>query len=177
MARDGMGWSLAAGNFGGGPEQDLAIGNPFDDPQGLSDAGSVNVLYGSGSGLTAAGSQLWTQNSAGIRNTSEPHDLFGFDVVAGDFTGGSQDDLAVGVPNETTGGAVAGAVNVIRGSGGGLTSSGNQFLNESNTGGTGQNGDGFGNALAAADFGGGTEADLAISAAADEVGSVVAPAR
>ena len=170
---DAAGRSLIAGDFGGGPEQDLAIGNPFDDVSGVADAGSVNVLYGSGSGLSSAGNQLWTQNSPGIRSVAEPQDLFGFDLVAGTFAGGAHDDLAIGVPNESTSGKASGAVNIVYSNGSALSATGNQFITEDSLGGTGRNGDGFGNALASGDFGaGGAEADLAVAAAGAKVGSV-----
>ena len=37
----------------------------------------VNVLYGSGSSLTAAGDQLWHQNVLGVLGGSETGDVFG----------------------------------------------------------------------------------------------------
>ena len=42
---------------------DLAIGIPFEDVGGIAEAGAVNVLYGTASGLTGTGSQLFTQGS------------------------------------------------------------------------------------------------------------------
>ena len=39
---------------------------PEEDVGGASDAGAVNVLFGSAAGLTAAGSQIWHQDSAGV---------------------------------------------------------------------------------------------------------------
>jgi hypothetical protein len=57
---------------------DLVIGSPGEDIGGIKDAGAVNVLYGSGSGLTATGDQLWHQNVAGVLGGSEAGDVFGF---------------------------------------------------------------------------------------------------
>ncbi|MHC4406534.1 MAG: integrin alpha, partial [Planctomycetota bacterium] len=40
---------------------DLAVGVPYEDVGGVTDAGMVNVVYGSSTGLTATGSQTWQQ--------------------------------------------------------------------------------------------------------------------
>ena len=42
---------------------DLAVGVPAEDVGGITNAGAVNVLYGSGSGLTGTDAQLFTQDS------------------------------------------------------------------------------------------------------------------
>jgi len=44
---DNFGWALDSGNFNGDDENDLAIGIPGKDISGTSDAGSVQILYGS----------------------------------------------------------------------------------------------------------------------------------
>jgi hypothetical protein len=49
-------------DFNGDGAADLAIGAPGEN----SSSGVVHVLYGSGTGLAAAGSQLWSQDSPGI---------------------------------------------------------------------------------------------------------------
>ena len=41
------------------------------------DAGAANVLFGSAAGLTAAGDQIWHQDSAGILDVAEAGDLLG----------------------------------------------------------------------------------------------------
>lgn len=43
------------GDYNGDGFADLAIGVPGEDPGGVAGSGAVNVLYGSGTGLTAAG--------------------------------------------------------------------------------------------------------------------------
>ena len=96
MDGDAFGASLAAANFGSGGATDLAVGVAADTIHGRPAAGSVNVLYGSGSGLSAAGAQLWDQASPGILDNAEPGDLFGADVAAGDFNGDGPADLVVG---------------------------------------------------------------------------------
>jgi hypothetical protein len=42
----------------------------------------VNIIYGSGSGLTDAGNQFWSQDSPGIKGVAEEGDLFGFALSA-----------------------------------------------------------------------------------------------
>ncbi len=44
---------------------------------GHTNAGSVNVIYGSGSGLTITGDDLWSQHTDGIHSQPESDDRFG----------------------------------------------------------------------------------------------------
>jgi NADPH:quinone reductase-like Zn-dependent oxidoreductase len=47
--------------------------------------GAVNVIYGSGNGLSATAArpdQLWTQDSANVNGTAEQDDQFGFSLAA-----------------------------------------------------------------------------------------------
>ncbi|MGH2554307.1 MAG: hypothetical protein ACRDHO_01130 [Actinomycetota bacterium] len=151
------------GDFNGDSFADLAVGAPFEDVGGRVDAGAVNVIYGSSSGLTAAGSQYWTQDSASIGDSAENNDQFGFAAAAGDFNDDGFSDLAVGVPLEDTPND-SGVVNVIYGSAAGLTATGNQVWSQNSAGiaDTREAEDNFGHALAAADFDGDGFVDLAI---------------
>jgi hypothetical protein len=118
-----FGARLAASNFAGRPYADLAIGVPGDRIGGVEAAGSVNVLYGSPTGITSTGAQLWSQRTAGIKGRPEPADGFGWSLAAGHFTGRRSADLAVGVPEENG----RGAVNIISGASGGLTAKRDQL--------------------------------------------------
>lgn len=167
----GFGTVLTTGDFNGDGYSDLAIGTPLQniDDCGLActvevwQAGAVEVLYGSSNGLTANGSQVWTQNSSGIIGSSEDYDHFGATLAAGDFNGDGITDLAVGVPNEDVGSiADAGAVNIIYGSSTGLTATGNQFWDQIALGGVDEVGAQFGRGLAAGNFNGDGWADLAV---------------
>jgi hypothetical protein len=60
-------------DFNGDGQADLAIGAPGEN----GSRGVVHVLYGAAGGLTAAGSQLWSQDSPGIAGTAEASDFFG----------------------------------------------------------------------------------------------------
>ena len=155
-AGDWFGFSLAATNLGKSSEADLAIGVTFEDVGALSAAGAVNVLYGSSSGLSATGDQLWTQDSSGIQDTAEAGDSLVWSVSAANYGHSTQADLAIGAPGETVGGDVsAGAVNVLYGSSTGLSSTGDQFWKQDSTGISGdgaQAGDGFGAALPGSRF-------------------------
>jgi disulfide bond formation protein DsbB len=171
-AGDEFGASLAAGDFNGDGIADLAVGVRFEDVNGLANAGAVNVLYGSASGLTAAGNQFWHQDSTDIEDVAEAGDEFGSALASANFGKGRRADLAIGAPGEDVGTpADAGAVNVLYGSASGLTAAGDQFWHQDSPGvqDLAETGDFFGNALAAANFGKGTRADLAVGAAREDV--------
>jgi hypothetical protein len=122
---DQFGSALAAGDFNHDGFDDLAVGAPFEDVGGASNAGAVSVLYGSGSGLTTSGGRLFTQ----VAGTVEAGDLFGFALAAGDFNNNGFADLAAGAPWERVGSlGQAGAVSVIPGSASGLTATGGQLF-------------------------------------------------
>ncbi len=74
---DAFGSALTAWNFGGTPQADLAVGIPRADIGTILDAGSISVLYGSPTGISGTGSQIWNQNSTGIPDAAEANDRFG----------------------------------------------------------------------------------------------------
>jgi FG-GAP repeat len=84
-------------DFNGDGFADLAIGIPFENVEGTSNAGAVQVLYGSASGLTSI-DQFWTQNAIGT-DPSEVEDEFGTAVATGDFDADGFTDLAIGAPS------------------------------------------------------------------------------
>ncbi|MFC3194808.1 hypothetical protein ACFODZ_11210 [Marinicella sediminis] len=133
-ANDQFGLSLAAGRFRDGSAfDDLAVGIPGEDINGLNNAGGVQVFYGSSGGITTGSDEIWSQ-AGSIEGAVEALDRFGTSVTTGNFDGDAAEDLAIGVPNEhinVDGINDAGAVNVIYGSAGGLTTTGNQIFHQS----------------------------------------------
>ena len=86
-------------DFDGDGYADLAVGVPGEDVRGVKDAGVVQVLYGSASGVSAR-DQVWHQGRKGITNKLEKRDRFGSSLTSGDFDGDGFADLAVGIPFE-----------------------------------------------------------------------------
>jgi hypothetical protein len=172
---DDFGEALATGDFNDDGFDDLAIGAPGEDVGALNSAGAVNVLYGSESGLTADGDQIWHQAIADVEGDEEEGDEFGSALAAGNFDEESGDDLAVGVPGEAVGALDdAGAVNVLYGSETGLVVDGDQIWHQEVTDveGEGEAGDELGAALAADDFDSDGVSDLAIGVPGEAVGAL-----
>jgi hypothetical protein len=172
---DNFGWTLAADDFNNNGFADLAIGAPAEDVGSVPDAGAVNVLYGAGGGLGAAGNQQIWQGAGGIAGTAEVGDNFGSALAAGDFNNNGAADLAVGVPFEAIGTRFhAGAVNVLYGGGGGLAAAGNQQFWQGAGGviGTAEDFDQFGLALDTGDFNNNGVADLAVGVPGESIGAI-----
>ncbi len=169
---DEFGASLAAGDFDGDGFADLAVGVWFEDvPSGsgpVADAGVVELIYGSSSGLVSAGAQIFNQESPGIGGVLEPDDWFGEALEAGDFNGDGFADLAIGVSSEDVGMAIdAGNLTILFGTAGGLTGIGSETFNEAGAGGTVSAHHLFGFALASGDFDDDAHADLAVGASGE----------
>jgi hypothetical protein len=74
-----FGYALGIGDFNGDSFLDLAVAAPGEHFDGVENAGSVFVLYGSARGLSAAGSEFWHQGKgSGIADSPETGDNFGF---------------------------------------------------------------------------------------------------
>jgi hypothetical protein len=157
-------------DFNNDGADDLAVGVPQEQVGAVVGAGAVNVLYGSATGLTGAGSQLLSQDTPGVPGSAETDDGFGSSLATGDVNNDTFADLAVGAPGEGVGATVAaGTVNVLYGSATGLTGTGSQQFTQA--GGTVESGDEFGSALAAGDFNNDSFTDLAAGAPFEGVGS------
>jgi len=168
---DIFGFALAAGDFNRDGFADLAIGVEGEDIN-PDNAGAVSVVYGSGTGLAVEGNQFWHEDSPDIEGTAALDDALGTSLAVGDFDNDGFDDLAAGAPGVIAGNPVAGAVNVIYGSQGGLASAGNQQWVQGEGGllDTAEDGDFFGWRLAAGDFNGDGFDDLAASADGESLG-------
>jgi hypothetical protein len=177
-ANDEFGFALAAGDFNGDAYPDLAIGVHGEDIGNpvIADAGVVQVLYGTASGLGATNNQLWHQDVAGVQDAAEVDDRFGYKLAAGDFDGDGFADLAIGILREDVGAPAvnnAGMVQIFYGAAGGLSARGNQLFYQG-AGGvqeTAEADDGFGSSLTAGDFDGDGYADLAVGAPLEDIGA------
>ncbi len=133
------------GDFNGDGQPDLAAGEPGTDLGSIDRAGAVHVVYGLGAGLPAA---MFHLNTPGIAGTPATDDLFGMHIAAGDFDCDGFDDLAVGSsrwiggPRDDTD-----RLTILYGSAAGITVQGSQLIVPPTTG------IGFGNVLAAGNFG------------------------
>jgi Ca2+-binding RTX toxin-like protein len=179
-AGDFFGAALAVGDFDRDGYDDLVVGAPGADDSGETDAGVIHVIYGSSSGLTTTGDQVFHQDTMGIEGVAEPGDQVGDVLTTGDFNCDGYDDVVIGVPNEeVSSGAGAGATQVLYGSSGGVSTVDNIYYQGSD----GVNdipeaGDHFGGAIAAGNFNGDSDNDigcddLAIASPDEDVGTVV----
>lgn len=157
---------LASGDFDGDGYGDLAMASPHRDIGAATDAGAVIVFYGTASGLSAAGQQAFNEDNAGLEDTCESSDEFGFSLVVGDFDADGYDDLVIGVPGESfgSGGIVpaAGALHIVHGSASGLSTTGVQYLSKVALGFGYASGQRFAHAVSSGDFDGDSYDDLAI---------------
>jgi hypothetical protein len=173
-AGDAFGFSVVLADLTGDGRADLAAGAPYENIGADSDTGMVIVFRSNGSTIQAAGSAMWTQETAGVPGASEDDDHLGFSLAAGDVNGDGRADLAIGHSGEAIGTKrTAGAVTILRGSTGGVTASSAQSFHQDSTNvpGTAEAGDGFGNAVTFGDYNRDGRADLGVAAANEAVGT------
>jgi hypothetical protein len=140
--------------------------------EGLAGAGSVHLIYGSGTGLTLDATQQWSQATAGIESGAAVDDHFGTALTSGDFNGDGDDDLAVGVTGENTKALNnTGAVNVVFGSVAGLVATDDLIFQQGVGGAPGvpDGGADFGDAVTAGDLDGDGADDLAAGSPDNDV--------
>lgn len=167
---DQLGWAAVACNLNGDAYDDLVVGVPGEDLSistlEFTDAGVVEVYYGTGAGLVPPASARFREVPApGEVNFPTSFSSFGFAIACDDFNDDGFDDLAVGVPfrDLPNGSADAGRVNIFPGSGTGIGGS-SKVLDQTilGAGDLGAPDERFGNALATGDFDGDGYADLAV---------------
>ena len=166
-ADDRFGAALAAGDFDDDGCDDLAIGSPDEDIGTETDAGGLQIVYGSSLGLVTDGNAFFRQGTGGVSGAPEAADRFAASLAIGDFDDDGFDDLAIGVAGESIGAVTeAGAVHILFGSAAGLSGPSELLLYRgSELPGTPREGERLGAALAAGQFGGSLPGqDLAIGA-------------
>ncbi len=161
QAGDRFGSALAVGDFDDDGYDDVAVGVPGENVNGQADAGAVVIIFGTRKGLKGRNSQYLTQAGA-VPSDNGADDHFGEVLASGDFNNDGHDDLAIGSPREDHNGTDAGAVVVLFGTDSGLSAAGTQYTQSGSLPGTSAAGDNTGSALAAADFDGDGDDDLAI---------------
>ena len=98
---DRFGHALAAPDLNGDGADDLAIGAPLEDVNGVSDAGAVSVRMATRqpSGITWKKSHTYHQG-LNVGDQLEEDDYFGAALAAGWFNAESTDDIVIGAPGE-----------------------------------------------------------------------------
>ena len=165
-ASEFTGAAVAAGDFNGDGNMDLAAGVPNE-----GGSGGVLILYGTPLGLSAKGSRIIDASSLDLPAGQPPLKGFGTSVAAGDFNSDGYADLVVGSPGTEAGGFdAAGAVLILYGSVNGISTTGRQLFEQSQEEVAG-NVQGFGEELgvsvATGDFNGDGYADVAAGANGD----------
>jgi hypothetical protein len=117
---------------------DIAVGIPREDIAVGADTGAINIIYGSSTGLSTADD--WFHQNFGLSGSSQAHDYLAGSLAAGNFNGDDDSgipcmDIAFGVPGEDVSSVSnAGAVHVLYGGTSGITTTGQQFFNQSTSG-------------------------------------------
>ncbi|MBL1080743.1 FG-GAP repeat protein [Streptomyces actinomycinicus] len=101
-AGDGFGHALAVGDMTGDGRADILAGVPFEGFGGLRSPGTFAVVPGGPSGVTGAGTKVFSQDSAGVPGTAEKDDWFGAAVHLVDGNGDGKAEPVVGAPSEDT---------------------------------------------------------------------------
>ncbi|KUL31354.1 FG-GAP-like repeat-containing protein [Streptomyces regalis] len=118
---DRFGADVSVADVNGDGYEDVAAGVPFEDFNGLTNAGGVVVLRGSAAGLTGTGATGFNQDTIGVPGAAESYDVFGAATHLVDANHDGRAELVVGAPGENTN---AGSVWVFKSTSSGVTATG-----------------------------------------------------
>ncbi len=113
-----LGFSVSgAGDVNGDGFDDVVVGAPYVDPNGVINSGASYVVFGKASGFDAQMNVSNLDGSNGFRlNGVAQNDNWGKSVSgAGDVNGDGFDDVIVGAPYASTHGYFSGSVSVVFG--------------------------------------------------------------
>jgi hypothetical protein len=152
---------VTLGDINGDKYDDVVIGDPEAPAHGKAQVGTVIVLLGGSSGLSAARATVLREQD--VHSPVKEADEFGSSVAIGDVTGDGHSELVVGAPSFEHQGP--GAIYVFRGSAKGLSPRHPQRLTQASPGvpGTKETGAGFGSAVRIVDIVGDSHADVVVA--------------
>ena len=164
---DRFGEALTVGDFDQDGFDDLAVGAPGEDIDGVVNAGAVEIRYGAADRNAALETRrfLLHENLSGIAGSCSTEDRWGEVLAAGDLDGDGFDELVVGAPSESVNGnGDAGRIWIFYGGNSGIVITGSEILDEdtSNIQSGAFGNDHFGQAIAINDRNGDGFDDLAI---------------
>jgi hypothetical protein len=173
---DQFGAALAVGDFDEDGFDDLAVGSPGEDQEGVPtyvDLGALHVFFGSATGLQASGSLFFRPGDGVITVPAPDGDLsFAAALAAGPLVANGQDQIAIGIPRlDVDGEASAGGVVVLNNVAAGGAILG--IFTQATTGvpGVPEEGDSCGASLALGAFDGGPLMDVVVGCPGEAVGA------
>ncbi|MEV5312570.1 FG-GAP repeat protein [Streptomyces sp. NPDC052610] len=103
---DLFGATLSVGDTNGDKYADVLVGAPQEAVGSLASAGTATLLRGSATGLTAAKSVSYSQNTTGVPGSAERGDAFGAATHLADLDKDGRAETVVGAPGENSDGLV-----------------------------------------------------------------------
>ncbi|MEM7153005.1 MAG: FG-GAP-like repeat-containing protein [Myxococcota bacterium] len=168
---DAFGRSVAIGDFNDDGIDDYAIGAPFEVVGGNRARGAVYVWHGNQDGTATPAERLFDPYAS-----SNEYLHFGWSLAVGDFDDDGHDDLAISSPYDRRGaGSRGGSVTIYHGTSQSFSYEG-ELDQESMNLDVNERGDRFGWSMAAGDFDGDGDDDLAIGAPGETVGTLASGA-
>ncbi|MFE9201125.1 hypothetical protein [Micromonospora sp. NPDC007230] len=158
-----LGEALAIGDVNGDGLGEVIAGAPSAQTPEIT-GGLIAVFTGRSGGLSSSAVRVITQRTSGVPGEPAAGDRFGAALAAGDVTGDGKADVLVGAPGDRVGTAAeAGSVTLLKGSTAGLTGSGAQAFDQSQSAvpNTAERGDKFGASVALLNLNGGLDAVVA----------------